>query len=175
MGVYWLVSAMLHIIHGVLMLFSDIGNLPANIWKLELMNWIMTGAIYAAISYLLILRTEHVLTLIKLDEDKELKMSSVSTIDFKDMSFALLGMYFLVTSLSVIVPQLIKIFSFRQPPPTARMFHEAYLEKSWTTLLENTIQYVFGAVLIVGRSRLTKLWQRIRPLSTSNEDSPETK
>jgi len=166
---------MLHIIHGVLMPFSDMGNLPANILKLELMNWILTGTIYAAISYLLILRTEHVLKLIKLDDDKELKMSSVATIDFKDISFALLGMYFLVTSLSVIVPQLIKILSFRHPPPTARMFQEAYLEKSWAILLENTIQFIFGVVLIAGRSRFAKLWQRLRPLSTSNEDSPETK
>ena len=175
MGIYWLVSAMLHIIHGALMPFSDMGNLPANIWKLELMNWILTGAVYAAISYLLILRTEYVLKLIKLNDDKELIMSSVSTIDFKDISFTLLGMYFLVTSLSVIVPHLIKILSFRQPNPTAKMFQEAYLEKSWTILIENTVQFIFGTVLIIGRSRLARLIQRLRPLSAVNREESETK
>ena len=175
MGIYWLVSAMLHIIHGLLMPFSDMGNLPANIWRLELVNWILTGAIYTVISYLLILRTEQVLKLIKLDEDKEQIVMSVSAIDFKDISFAILGMYFLVTSISAIVPQLITIVSFRQPQPTARMFQEAYLEKSWTTLLENTVQFIIGVVLTIGRPRLAKLWQRLRPLSISNEESSETK
>jgi hypothetical protein len=175
MGVYWLVSAMLHILHGALMPFSDLGNLPANIWKLELMNWILTGAIYGVVSYLLLQRTDHILKLVKLNEDKETMMSSASAIDLKDMSFALLGMYFLVTASSAIIPHLIKVFSFRQPNPTARMFQEAYLEKSWTLLIENIVQCIFGAVLIIGRSRLTKLIQRLRPLSTANTDEPETK
>lgn len=175
MGIYWLVEAALHILRGALMPFSEMGNLPSNIVRIEIINWIVVGIIYAGLSYLLLWRTASVMKLIKLDEDKELIMSSVSTIDFRDMSFALLGMYFLVTSLSAIVPQLIKILSFRQPQPTARMFQEAYLEKSWTILLENTIQFVVGAVLIIGRSRLTRLWKRLRPLSTSNEESPETK
>lgn len=175
MGIYWLVAAMLHILRGVLMPFSEMGSLPSNIVKIEIINWIVVGVIYAVMSYLLLLRTASVLKLIKLDEDKEAIMIPGSTIDFKDLSFALLGMYFLVTSISAIAPQLIKLWSLRQPPPTARMFQEAYLEKSWASLLENAIQFLFGAVLVIGRSRLRKLWQRFRPLGTSNEEESETK
>jgi hypothetical protein len=175
MGIYWLVEAMLHILRGVLMPFSNMGNLPDNIVKIEIINWIVVGVIYATMSYLLILRTESILKLIKLDEDREPTTSEESTIDYKALSFALLGMYFLVTSLSAIVPQLIKIWTLQQPPPTARMFQEAYLEKSWTSLLEHAIQLIFGAVLVIGRYRLTKLLQRLRPLSTPSEEESETK
>ena len=175
MGIYWLVEAMLHLLRGVLMPFSEMGNLPANIVKIEIINWIVVGVIYAAMSYLLILRTESILKIIRLNEDGEPLESAESKIDYKTISFALLGMYFLVISSSAIIPQLIKIWTLRQPPPTARMFQEAYLEKSWTSLLEHIIQFIFGAVLVIGRSRLTRLIRRLRPLSASNEEGSETK
>jgi len=175
MGIYWLVEAMLHVLRGALMPFSGMGNLPSNIIKVEIINWFVVGVIYAAMSYLLIFRTDNALRLIKLDEDKEPIMSAGPIADLKDLAFALLGMYFLVTASSAIVPQLIKLASLREAAPTGKMFQEAYLEKSWTSLLEHTIQFVIGAVLVIGRSRLTQLWQRLRPLSTSREEDSESK
>lgn len=175
MGIYWFVEAMLHILRGALMPFSDMGNLPGNIVKIEIINWIVVGAIFAAMSYMLIFRTDTVLRLVKLNEDKEPIISSGPIVDLKDLAFALLGMYFLVTASSAIAPQLIKLVSLREAVPTGKMFQEAYLEKSWTSLLEHTIQFVIGAVLVIGRSRLTQIWQRLRPLSTSSEEDSESK
>ena len=175
MGIYWLVEAMLHILRGALMPFSDMGNLPGNIIKIEIINWIVVGAIFAAMSYMLIFRTDTVLRLINLDEDKEPITSSGPIIDLKDLAFALLGMYFLVTASSAIVPQLIKLVSLREAAPTGKMLQDAYLEKSWTSLLEHTFQFVIGVVLVIGRSRLTQLWQRLSPLSTSSEEDSESR
>ena len=175
MGIYWLVEAALHILRGALMPFSEMGNLPSNIVRIEIINWIVVGIIYAGLSYILLWRTASVMKLIKLEEDNESVSSSGASIDFKDISFALLGMYFLVISSSAIVPQLIKLVTLRQPPPATRMFQEAYLEKSWTNLLEHFIQFVFGSVLFIGRVRIKRLVKRLRPLSTSNEEESETK
>ncbi len=175
MGIYWLVASLLHILRGALMPFSEMGNLPSNIVRIEIINWIVVGIIYAGLSYLLLWRTASVMKLIKLEGDNEPVTSSGPSIDFKDISFALLGMYFLVVSLSAIVPQLIKLWALRQPPPATRMFQEAYLEKSWTSLLEHIVQFIFGSMLVIGRVRLRRLVQRLRPLSTSNEEESERK
>jgi hypothetical protein len=34
---------------------------------------------------------------------------------------------------------------------------------------------IIGAFLMIGRSRLLRLWQRLRPLSPSNEEESEAK
>jgi len=176
MGIYWLVSAMLHVIHGAMMPFSELGNIPGNIWKVEIVNWILVGVLYALMSYLLLFRTHYALRLIKLDEDKTEPIKSYdSAFDYKGLAFALIGIYFVVPAISLIIPQLIKLWSLRQAPPASAMFQESYFEKTWTSLFKNAIQLVIGTVLIIGRSRLTQMWQRLRPLSTSSEEDSETK
>lgn len=176
MGVYWFVNFILLIIQAALMPFTDFGNFPGNIWKIELINRILIGTLYALLSYFLIFRTEYVLTLLKLNEDKdEFITSSDTKIDYKRLAIIILGVYFFVPALSAVVPQVYTLLSLCNGLPTADMFQESYFEKSWTILLENSIQLVIGAFLIIGRSRLLPLWGRLRPLSTSNGEKSEAK
>ena len=176
MGLYWLASAILHIIHGALVPFSDIGSLPGNILRMEILNWVLTGALYGVLGYILIFRTHYALKFLRLKLDKEVQLtSSIPAIDYKRLSFAILGVYFLVPAISAIIPQVITVLSLRHSPPAAGMFRASYLEKSWTGLLENAIQFFIGMILVIGRARLTQLWLRLRPLSSSTEEDSEAK
>ncbi len=87
MGLYWFVNATLLIIQAALMPFTDFGSFPGNIWKIELISRILMGALYALLSYFLIFRTEYMLTLLKLNEDKDELITSPDTkIDYKRLA-----------------------------------------------------------------------------------------
>ena len=176
MGLYWFVNAILLIIQAALMPFTDFGSFPGNIWKIELISRILMGALYALLSYFLIFRTEYVLTLLKLNEDKDELITSPDTkIDYKRLAIIILGVYFFVPALSAVIPQVYTLLFLRHGLPIADMFQESYFEKSRITIFENSIQLVIGAFMITGRSRLLLLWQRLRPLSTPNEEESEAK
>ena len=178
MGLYWLVSAIQHITHGALIPFSDMGmgNLPGNILKFELINWILTGALYGVLSYVLLFRTQYAIDIMKLKLDKdEIMNSSMPTIDYKRLSFTIVGVYFLVPAMSAIIPQVVTVLSLRQSPPGAGMFQASYLEKSWTGLLENSTQLIISVILIIGGAHLKQLWLRLRPLSSSAQEESEDK
>ena len=134
------------------------------------------GALYALLNYFLIFRTDYVLTLFKLNEDKaELITRPDTKIDYKRLAIIILGVYFFVPALSAVIPQVYTLLFLRHGLPIADMFQESYFEKSRITIFENSIQLVIGAFMIIGQSRLLQLWQRLRPLSTSNEEESEAK
>jgi hypothetical protein len=176
MGLYWFVNAILLIIQVVLMPFTNFGNFPGNIWKIELITRILMGVLYALLSYLLIFRTASMHTLLKLNEDKDEIITSPDTkSDYERLAIIILGIYFFVPALSAVIPQVYTLLFLRRGLPMADMFQESYFDKSWITLFENSIQLIIGAFLMIGRSRLLRLWQRLRPLSPSNEEESEAK
>lgn len=168
-GIYWLVQAVLHLIHGVLSVlapFTSGNNITGLIWTLEIIDWILVGITYTVIGYFCTFRTKYVMDIVKIRDssDEPLNQKEPAT-NIEALAFSLLGIYFAVPALSGLIPQLIKLWSLRQSAPVLGMIQESYFRQNWFSLLDNIIEMILGIVLIMGSARLTKLWRRLRPLS----------
>ena len=168
LGIYWLMNAALYLVRAILMSLDATRNLPVAFIRAELINSIVISVLYASVSYILIRRTDSVLNLMRLDADEDKAGSSEST-HYVDSALSVLGTYFLVVALSSIVPILFKYWALQQSVLTAGVAQDIYVEKSWTIMLEKAILFTSGIVLIVGRSRIARLWERLRPLANRGE------
>ena len=172
-GIYWLMQAIMYLMQGLNFLFSDIKNIIGSNWTVEVIILILMSALYIFISYSLILQTNYVMRIIKIDENTSNTIASTGTAtNYEALALLLIGLYFAVPALSRFIPQLLKIWAFRQSTPAYGMFQEAYLQKNWHYIAENMILLIIGTALILGRNQINQIWRRLRPLSDIKNEDP---
>ena len=171
LGIYWLVQAMMYLIQLLLLPFSDMQSAPGFNLTLAIIDWILIGMLYAVVGYLLTFQTQVIMSVVGLDgQGGRPDNVTEQNINYQRLAFSLIGIYFAIPAISVLVPQLIKIVSLRQPAPAYGMYQSSYLDQSWPKLAENAVKFILGMALIIGKDRMIKLIQRLRPLSNIKDE-----
>jgi hypothetical protein len=96
--------------------------------------------------------------------------AGVAKTDYKALAFTLLGLYFVASAVSKIAPDLIELWLQRpNGEPISGMYPRASFPILWPNLVENIVKLIFGALLVVGQKRLSRLWLHLRPLKAARK------
>ena len=170
-GVFWLAKAATNIVQ-MLLVLQKLGVMSSDrLGPPDIIGWGFLVLLYAVLGFFLTFRTKTIIQAMKLEEGQT---TSIETKDaaatYQRLGLFLLGVFFTVPALSSLIPQIIKLWSYKTTAPEfPNMYQDAYLLKEWPRIVENGIQFLLGLGLIIGGDKLTTIWKRLRPLANEKE------